>query len=204
MTLAPNHVETLIAAAKAGSREALGELLQQFRSFLKDRARHHLDPNLKVKAEESDLVQESLLAALQGFPEFKGFSEDEITAWLVRILAHRAINLHKHFRGTVKRDIGRERPLSTAAVMRAPQREQEDGARDEIVGQGEKRAALMRRTLRKLPGDYQLVVKLYYREKKSFEEVAVCMDRSVDAVRKLWGRALRCWRNAVKLLEKDR
>ena len=63
MHLSPNEVQRLIAAAKAGSKESLGVLLERSRPYLNKQARRRLDPGLKVKMDEAELVQETLLAA---------------------------------------------------------------------------------------------------------------------------------------------
>ena len=44
--------------------------------------------------------------------------------------------------------------------------------------------------LERLPEDYRRVLALRYQEQMSFEEIGRLMDRSAEAVRKLWWRAL--------------
>jgi RNA polymerase sigma-70 factor (ECF subfamily) len=41
-----------------------------------------------------------------------------------------------------------------------------------------------------LPDDYRRVIELRYLEEQSFEEIGARMQRSADAARKLWARAV--------------
>ena len=51
-------------------------------------------------------------------------------------------------------------------------------------------AEALQRALARLPEDYRRVVVLRYREERSFAEIGMLMDRSADAARKLWARAM--------------
>jgi RNA polymerase sigma-70 factor, ECF subfamily len=44
--------------------------------------------------------------------------------------------------------------------------------------------------LERLPDDYRQVLLLRYQEQRAFEEIAEQMNRSANAVRKLWMRAV--------------
>ena len=66
---------SLIQAAKAGSPEPLGQLLQTCRNYLLLVAAHELPPELRAKGGASDLVQETFLIAQKQFPRFDGCTE---------------------------------------------------------------------------------------------------------------------------------
>jgi RNA polymerase sigma-70 factor (ECF subfamily) len=51
-------------------------------------------------------------------------------------------------------------------------------------------AAALAAAMEKLPDDYRQVIRLRHREGKSFAEIARVLERSEDAVGKLWARAL--------------
>jgi len=51
-------------------------------------------------------------------------------------------------------------------------------------------AEALRRALERLPDDYRQVVTLRYQEGRPFAEIAERMQRSENAVRKLWFRAI--------------
>jgi RNA polymerase sigma-70 factor (subfamily 1) len=197
MTFAAQNLAPLITAAKAGSKEALGQVLEHYRPYLRIKAKQLLDSEVIVKMGESALVQETLLSAMKAFPTFRGINEQQLLGWLARILIRRAENLIRQFRGTEKRDVGRERPLSGDVVDPAPGPEQAL-ERAEVKSD---RSEIMLRAFYLLSPDYQSIVRLHQQEKRSFVEIAGLMDRSPEAVRKLWTRALRCWAKEAKRLE---
>ena len=91
---------SILSAAQAGSREALGQALDRCRRYLLDVARHSLGPALQVKGAASDLVQETYLEAQRRFPQFDGASEAQLRAWLRCLLLHKAAKLGRSYRGT--------------------------------------------------------------------------------------------------------
>jgi RNA polymerase sigma-70 factor (ECF subfamily) len=99
-----------LTAARAGSAGALGELLEGFRPYLLLVANGEIDAGLRAKHAPSDAVQETLLAAQQGFAQFRGETAEELAGWLRRILRNHVIDAGRHFRAD-KRDIDREVPL---------------------------------------------------------------------------------------------
>ena len=60
-----------LAAARAGSREALGQILQACRGYLLLLAERELAPDLRAKGGASDLVQETFLEAQKDFAHFQ-------------------------------------------------------------------------------------------------------------------------------------
>jgi RNA polymerase sigma-70 factor (ECF subfamily) len=172
MFRAREDFKSLMRAAHAGSKEALGELLQWYWPLLRNLARKLLDRYLRSKMEEAELVQETYLEALGRFPEFRGDSEAEWVVWLERILVHQAYDINKQFRRTHKRDVGRELPLSEdmAMQLQSHEFEEESGARDVL------RELLWRSRALLTPHD-QLVLRLHYMEGMPFREIAAQFRR---------------------------
>jgi RNA polymerase sigma-70 factor (ECF subfamily) len=181
----------LLAAARAGSREALGQALETCRNYLLLIAGRQLDPGLHAKGGASDLVQETFLEAQRDFARFQGTSEGELLAWLRQILLNNAGNFARRYRGTDKRDIGREIALAPANSSSAAG---PDPAADTPSPSGQlmekEQAAALQRALARLPDDYRQAVVLRYQEGRSFEEIGRLLNRSPDAARKLWSRAM--------------
>src|SRR5436305_11185825 len=100
--------DQLLAAARAGSTEALGRVLETCRRYLLLVAERQLDPKLRAKGGASDLVQQTFLEAQRDFARFQGTSEAELLAWLSRLLQNNVGDLARRYRGTGKRDIERE------------------------------------------------------------------------------------------------
>ena len=87
-----------LAAARAGSREALGQVLETFRSYLLLVADRELDAELRAKGGASDLVQDTFLEAQRDFDCFHGNSADELRAWLRRLLLNNVANFTRQYR----------------------------------------------------------------------------------------------------------
>src|SRR2546423_1075372 len=100
-----------LAAARAGSNEALGQALEVCRAYLLRIANDGLDAALRAKGGASDLVQETFLEAQRDFPRFNGTSDAEWKAWLRQLLVHNAANFARRYRGTGKRRADRAVPL---------------------------------------------------------------------------------------------
>ena len=99
---------SLLERAQLGDEQALGDLLQAYRPYLSLLARLKTDRMLQSKLSDSDLVQETSLAALRDFTRFRGATEPELTVWLREIMAHVAANVVRNYRRQ-RRDVHLER-----------------------------------------------------------------------------------------------
>src|SRR5436190_16314301 len=97
-----------LAQARAGSTEAMGNVLEACRGYLQLVAGGRLDATLQAKGGASDMIQETFLEAQRDFGQFHGTSEAELLAWLRRLLLNNLSNFARHYRGTDKRAVGRE------------------------------------------------------------------------------------------------
>jgi RNA polymerase sigma-70 factor (ECF subfamily) len=175
----------LLEAARAGSNEALGRVLQTCREYLLLVANEEEGPELKVKAGASDLVQETFLEAQRDFGRFQGSSERELLAWLRRLLLNNLANLRRRYQ-TQSRQHVREVRLETVdglclLLSDASTPSGRAIRREEIEA--------LERVLGEFPAHYQEVISLRHRERLSFEEIGRRMGRSPDAARMLWWRA---------------
>jgi RNA polymerase sigma-70 factor (ECF subfamily) len=180
----------LLAAARAGSQEALGQALETCRRYLLLVAQRSLDPQLQAKGGASDLVQETFLEAQRDFGQFHGATEAELTAWLRRLLLNNVGNFARRYRDADKRAVGREVALpgegssagdgGVAGAEPTPSR----------AAMAQEQAQSLQRALARLPEEYRRVLEWRFQEEKSFEEIGRMLDRSADAARKLWSRAM--------------
>lgn len=185
-------------AARAGSLEAMGQALEEYRGYLLSIAQQELDPALQAKAGASDLVQETFLEAQRDFNQFQGKTPEDLRAWLRRLLQNNLANFARNYRDTDKRKIGREQPLEQmssanlagglAAALPSPSGQ---------AISGEQIEALLR-ALEGLPHDYRQVVLLRYREERTFEEIGEIMGRTGNAIRKIWLRAVERLKDELK------
>ncbi|TWU48353.1 sigma-70 family RNA polymerase sigma factor [Rubripirellula reticaptiva] len=186
----------LLKQARAGNREALGQLLQWYGNYLTILATTQLDRRLRRRLNPSDIVQEAMLAAHKDFEDFRGNSQGELLCWLRTILIH---TLHRSFKTHLrveKRDIRREVSLESvsnrleqsacnlAALLPG------GGPSPSAPMQARERAVFLADQLSKLKPSYREVIVFRVLQGLSFDEIAERMDRKSGAVRMLWLRAL--------------
>ena len=188
-----NGVSGLIEAARDGDGIATNRLLGLYRNYLRYLARAGLDPGLAVKADPSDLVQDTLIAAFQGFADFRGGTEVELLAWLRQILARELLNIVRRYRTTAKRSIARERSIEEVlhdSSVALASLLQDGSSSPSKMAQQRERSVILADALAHLPADYEEVVRLRNLEQLNWEQTAERMGRSAGAVRQLWGRAI--------------
>lgn len=184
--------ESLIALARSGSTDALSELFASCRDYLLMVANGEVADDLRPKAAPSDLVQQTLMEAYQGFERFEGASEGELYLWLRRILLNNVNDVTRGFRQTARRDIDRE--------VRLVDDDSQGAFRQGLVADGTSPSAravkseeqvLLAKALARLPPHYAEAIRLRNLEFRSFAEVGEALQISADSARKLWERAVR-------------
>jgi RNA polymerase sigma-70 factor (ECF subfamily) len=177
------QIEQSFQEARNGSAEALGSLLEACRPYLLLVAHEHLQPDVQSKVGPSDLVQETFLKAQQHFERFQGETEEELLAWLRRILFNNLLNSVRLYTDTDKRRIDREVELALKdSIDPAPSPGSDLIAREQ--------AGEVRQAVERLAGDYRRVVLWRNWERLPFEEIGRRLGRSAEAARKLWARAV--------------
>ncbi len=182
-----------MAAARAGSSEALGELLEAWRDYLLLLANQELDSVLCTKGGASDLVQETFLEAQQDFHRFAGSTPGEWVGWLRTILEHNVANFRRGYLATEKRDVTREVPFG-AIGDRNSYRGMQFVADTQTPSQcavANEQAWRLEQALTRLPEPQRRIIELRHREGFSFAEIGRLTDRSAEAARKLWSRAIK-------------
>jgi RNA polymerase sigma-70 factor, ECF subfamily len=179
----------LIREARAGSNDALGLLLDGCRRYLLQIAADDLDPRLRAKGGASDIVQETFLEAQRDFGEFTGETEPELLAWLRSRLHYRVAKFVRTFRGTAKREVGREVRLDGDSSSACLNPAADQPSPSEHVQNNERDHAL-ERAMEQLPKEYRQVIQLRYREGLSFEQIGDALARTPNSARKLWARAI--------------
>jgi RNA polymerase sigma-70 factor (ECF subfamily) len=185
------HAAQWLPAARTGSREALGQVLQGCREYLLLLANQELAPELRAKGGASDLVQQTFLEAQLGFARFHGESEAELLAWLRRLLLNNLADFSRSYRRTGKRHADREVPLqadSSTEGAAAGLTADTPSPSGQAVAHEQDEA--LERAMARLPEDYRRVLIWRYQEERSFEEIGKQLQRTPNAARKLWLRAV--------------
>jgi RNA polymerase sigma-70 factor (ECF subfamily) len=192
MSPSGDDVEQWLAAARAGSREALGEALQAYRAYLLLIAQQELDPQLRAKGGASDLVQETFIDAQRLLGTFEGSTGGAWAAWLRELLLNNLADFVRRYRATAKRSVGREvgQPAGDSGADRGGEAVA-DIPSPSVTAMAAEQAAALEQALGRLPDDYREVLVLRYQGDVSFEEIGRRLGRSANAARKLWLRALR-------------
>jgi RNA polymerase sigma-70 factor (ECF subfamily) len=167
--------------------------LERFRAYLRLLARLQLDPRLKGKLDPSDVVQQTLLHALQGLDQFRGHNDAEMAVWLRQILAHYLANAVRDL-GRVKRDIARERSLEAALEQSSARLESWLAASQSSPSQQAQRNEQLLRlaeALTALPEAQREALTLHHLQNWTLEEVGEHLGRSPAAVAGLIKRGLK-------------
>ncbi len=179
----------LMRAARDGCQIALGRVIEQCRPYLLAIANEALDEQIAAKVGASDIVQNSLLSAQRCLDEFQGESEEELLAWLRGILINDLRQVHRHFRAA-KRQIELEQAIRDDSLTRSGFALIDQGdSPSSLAAQNEQEEQLYR-ALQALSPDERRVVELRNWQRLAFSEIGRRMDRSADAARKLWSRAI--------------
>ena len=178
----------LIQAAHGGGPEALNELLGAVYGYLKFVAAQETRRAYSAQCGLSDLIQEGAVDIIKGFPSFKGNCTAEFICWVRTIMRHNAIDeQRKQHKPAQKAGLIEDDNIAAASadnpLAQAIQRES---------------AADVKAALARLPERHAEVLRLKQWEGKTFAQIGHKMGLSEDAVRKVWGRALVCFRKELE------
>ena len=184
-----NSISRLVPLAKNGDGAAHNEICKQVQSYLHVMADRQLDAGLRRKMNPSDIVQMAMTRMYNGLNDFRGQSRPEFYAWLNQILRNE-INTTRRDLRRAKRDVGREKEITEEdGNYGGPMMTDPNLTPSSQAIQAEK-LRQFNTALQTLPPDYATVIQLRSLDELPFKEVAVKMNKSYDAVTKLWYRAI--------------
>jgi RNA polymerase sigma-70 factor (ECF subfamily) len=190
----------MISAAQQAEPGAVERLLEAYRHYLGFVARTCLTSALAGKADASDIVQETLLKAHQSFGSFRGASEGEFVTWLRQILAQNVAQLVRRFR-TTGRSVTRERSIEDAVFQSSAALAglvTASGTSPSMAAERRDTGVVLAAALAELSDDQREIIFLRHVEELPWAEAAVRMNRSQDAARTLWTRALKKLRPLIE------
>ena len=85
--------DELMTRARAGQADALAEICDHYRNYLRVVVRSELKSRLRERVELSDVVQEVLVEIVRQFPSFTGESEAALLGWMRRLVAQKLADL---------------------------------------------------------------------------------------------------------------
>lgn len=189
----PSDPGELLTMARKGQTQAMGQLFELYRQYLKLLAHMEIDQRFQAKIDPSDIVQETFLEAHRDFGKFRGTTERELMAWLRQILAGNLADHVKRYYGAQQRDVQVERSLQDEFDRSSHVMDRGLIARQSSPSQSaarRERAVMLADALGKLSADHREVLVLRHLKGLKFPDVARRMGRSVGSVQQLWARAI--------------
>jgi RNA polymerase sigma-70 factor, ECF subfamily len=172
----------ILRGALEGGPEALGALLERLRPRLVLWCAARMSPQLRAQVEPEDVAQEVLLAVHKDFGSFSGGSDREFFGWLFKVAENRLRDL-VDYHGAQKRQAVEPKSFTQTSPS-------EGAVRAEMIQR-------VHRAIAVLPEDYRRVIQLRRLEDREVPEVAQILERSENAVRVLYCRALKDLRRAL-------
>jgi RNA polymerase sigma-70 factor (ECF subfamily) len=155
--------------------------LATFMPQLRARARNLIGPKLRPLVGSSDLLQETLLAAVRDFAALSGRPGREILAWLNQAMMYRLLrNLRKH-----RRELEGERAIAPATEPFSRSRE----PLSHMVLEEMRDGVLI--AIEALPELERIVMVALYKERRTIPEIAALLGKTDGAVRALHQRAVK-------------
>jgi RNA polymerase sigma-70 factor (subfamily 1) len=189
---APHETEfgEILKKAKCGEKSAIAQLFDQSQKYLLLIANQNLDPAMLQKFGASDMVQQSMLIANQKIDGFQGQSRGEYLAWIRQILIHECQQATRSYRQTDKRNVNRERSLTNSASEHQQPQVKDDFLTPSSEAVSNEEIKALDSILKTIPEIDQQVIKMRNWEELSFEEIGRAIDKSAEAARKIWSRAI--------------
>jgi RNA polymerase sigma-70 factor (ECF subfamily) len=165
-----------------------GQAVEMLRPYLCVLARIHLDRRLWAKLDPEDLVQSTFQEALEHWDQFPRSGQQELKAWLRRMLLHNVWDALRHFQQQ-KCDVTIEQSLdqSSSRLMLSLAAEQSTPSQHAVKNEQLQQLA---EALLLLTKDQQEAVILHHLHEMPLSEVAVHLGRSLEATTGLIHRGL--------------
>lgn len=183
------EVVELLDRARRGDRDATDRILSLYRPYLRLVVGGKLPKLAARRMDGSDIVQHTLIDAERGLPDFRGGSEPELTAWMVKLLERNLLQSIRH-NTAEKRDVRREAVELDGSAELVWHGISCDGSSPESsVFRGEA-ALLLARALAQLPEAQRMALERRFLRQQSLKEIAQEMERTESSVAGLIRRGL--------------
>jgi RNA polymerase sigma-70 factor, ECF subfamily len=177
MTVSGERLDAVVAAAVAGSRDALREVLETIRPIVVRYCRARVGATERSGLSADDVAQEVCLAAITALPRYKDQGRPFL-AFVYGIAAHKVADAH--------RAAARNRAEPTDAV---PERSSVEAGPEQRAIEGDA-SARMNELLARLPSKQREILILRVVVGMSAEETAEAVGSTAGAVRVAQHRAL--------------
>ena len=112
-----DRTSELLADARAGSEDAINNLLNRQRNVLRRQVQLRLDKRIRRRVGVSDIVQDVLIEANRRLDGYLENPKMPFSLWLRQMARDRMIDAHRRHRLTAKRSVDKEQPLMSPANL---------------------------------------------------------------------------------------
>lgn len=172
-----------VMTGEPSSAEVSGDALERYRGFLERLAGRQWPVSMRRHVGISDVVQVAMVRASTAADRYWGNTESNVKAWLKKILLNVIINESRRLR-TQRRQFEREQPADVENLPKDGSSVSADLLRSEL-------REVVFAALSRIKPEYAAVVRLREFQGLSFCEIGVRLNRSSEAVRKVWSRAIK-------------
>jgi len=158
--------EGLLKRIAAGEKEFFGELVLKHQDFIFNVVKGFV----RFEEEARDITQDVFLKAYENIDKFRG--DSKFSSWLYRIAYNHSMNWSE-------RKAGRETQLDDGFAETIPE---EPSQADEMFDR-ELVLSRVKEIIEELPVKYKVVIKLYYFEEKSYQEIADTLAIPINTVK---------------------
>jgi RNA polymerase sigma-70 factor (subfamily 1) len=188
-----DNTQNLVALAKRGDESAREQLYRAYGPRVLWLVRLRMGTELRTRLESMDLVQDVLFSTFKDLQNFTYKNEGDFIRWISRITENRLCdNLNRLH--AVKRDIRREVRLDnhspTLADSLAAAMEPIDVTTPSAIISRREDFEKLAKAIDTLKPEYRKVIVMTKVEGLSYNEIAHKLDKSADAVRMLFYRAM--------------
>lgn len=174
-------IDSLVRDAQLGDREAFSQLYEHFMPFVYKRVMYVVPSN-----DVEDVTQEVFIAAMRFLESFRG--DSKFSTWL-RVITNRQIaNFYR------SREKSQPQEETNIEDVDAKQMYKAVGSSYDLINDN---MLMIQDGLMKLPDHYREILLLRFAEGLKFQEIAVEMERSVEATKSLFRRSIEAVRKEI-------
>jgi RNA polymerase sigma-70 factor (ECF subfamily) len=193
MRTCSQKTQELVALAKEGDPSALNHLYSVYAERVRWMVRFRMNKELRSKLESMDIVQDTLIHALNGLEGFTYKNEGDFVRWLSKIaeneLRGNLRKLHadkRDIRKDVRLNENRSRAEGGYTGIPAPM----DATTPSVILSKRNELARLEKAIDELKPEYREVIILTKIDGLSYNEMGQRLGKSDEAIRKLVSRAM--------------
>jgi RNA polymerase sigma-70 factor (ECF subfamily) len=173
-----------------GDGQAMEELLARYQPDLLSFVECHLDPRLRARFSESDVVQEAQMEVVRRIDDFLRRRPMPFHLWARKTAYQRLLNLKRDHRQRARRSIHREVPQADRSAMQMVRSILCPGPTPSARLAAHEAAEQIGRAVAQLTERDRDILLMRQVEDLPYEEIAALLDVEPAAARKRYGRAL--------------